>query len=260
MADSNREDGAVEPDPEDYLFEIKWDTESDNHAAVPEPNVNSAAITQQFREEGLKWKPSQKADPDRISFLDLALEIRNMVYREALAKEPELPNYALFAVCRQTQAEGQAIYYSTNTFMAKKYMVLVEGDMTSSEITLDEALEVCTRFDGPVSAAVNGAIKIIGNAFPKVKHVQLKLKCIFLDRAARWDRLDLNTLLMDQAVKILAQEIGENALPNWFHFELASHEESFWIPVWKELKKRCKEANVSVHQLHLSHVNGREDL
>ncbi|KAF2497835.1 hypothetical protein BU16DRAFT_525425 [Lophium mytilinum] len=106
-------------------------------AALEDASKNRS---EQHKLAGLEWEASKTADINRVSFLDLSLELREMIYTEALICEeltctwlPEdpaqryvnkynpqnQPNVALFKVCRQIRAEAQKIYYSSNTFTTR---------------------------------------------------------------------------------------------------------------------------------------------
>ncbi|KAF2804074.1 uncharacterized protein BDZ99DRAFT_467789 [Mytilinidion resinicola] len=95
-------------------------------------------ITEEFREAGLVWKPSKKADCNRISFLDCPREVWDEVYRASLLRgdvERDMysycgegprfvfspyydpPLFVLFSVCQQLRAEAQQVYYQETTFI-----------------------------------------------------------------------------------------------------------------------------------------------
>ncbi|KAF2497834.1 hypothetical protein BU16DRAFT_326421 [Lophium mytilinum] len=192
MADPEQEEGALEPDPPKSVVMQENDDEptssgdsdtasssenhhqpcerhSDNQDYEIKPLSSSINITQEFRADSLQWKPSQQADLNRISFLDLALELRNQIYKEALVKEriekipytkvPRLApkfypgpaddpvNFALFAVCRQIRAEAQTVFYSENTFVANEMMItgLIKGKLDDRGISLSRILEVVPK-------------------------------------------------------------------------------------------------------------------
>ncbi|KAF2804075.1 uncharacterized protein BDZ99DRAFT_159418 [Mytilinidion resinicola] len=108
------------------------------NAALEDASTNR---TERRKSAGLEWEASNTADPNRISFLGLSLELREMIYKEALVCEeltcnwlpdnPEeryinknnrkaQPNVALFDVCRQISAEAQKVYYGINTFTTRR--------------------------------------------------------------------------------------------------------------------------------------------
>lgn len=94
----------------------------------------------------LEWVPSKSIDESRISFLDLPLELRSIVYEELLvfpgyvahlingrpittfvdmlpgmdaSCPPTMPSKAvfnIFGICRQITAEAKKIFFSKNTF------------------------------------------------------------------------------------------------------------------------------------------------
>ncbi|KAF2813598.1 uncharacterized protein BDZ99DRAFT_474231 [Mytilinidion resinicola] len=88
-----------------------------------------------------KWSQSSRVDESRISFLDLALELREQIY-EAIVVVPEIrpltdgtplehkPNLNVLAVCRQTRAEASKVFVTRNTFTTCR---VLQG----SEYTLD---------------------------------------------------------------------------------------------------------------------------
>ncbi|KAF2496479.1 hypothetical protein BU16DRAFT_526926 [Lophium mytilinum] len=74
-----------------------------------------------------KWSQSLRSDDSRISFLDLALELREQIY-EAMLVVPVIypptdeypwapkPNLNILAVCRQTRAEASKVFATRNIF------------------------------------------------------------------------------------------------------------------------------------------------
>ncbi|KAF2497833.1 hypothetical protein BU16DRAFT_580413 [Lophium mytilinum] len=140
---------------ESHIESKSLDSESGGIAHALVAQLKPALITEERKKELLKWVPSQKTDSDRISFLDISLEIREMIYKEALVCEgsicfrDDLPDFhilwdssdseaddnkpdssnrgankdrpfqQLFSVCRQVYAECQKVFYSCNKFVGR---------------------------------------------------------------------------------------------------------------------------------------------
>ncbi|KAF2497836.1 hypothetical protein BU16DRAFT_326446 [Lophium mytilinum] len=140
------------PEPEEHAGKLSLEEEESNFGSEDEftgsedsgdqesdpESEEPTLITQEFRKDGLVWKSSNKADPERFSFLDFPRELRNEVYQASLVRgevcrsswshdgagarfnfypSDDPPNFTLFAVCQQVRAEAQESYYGATTFV-----------------------------------------------------------------------------------------------------------------------------------------------
>jgi hypothetical protein len=166
----------------------------------------------------------------------------------------DLPQFSLFAVCKQVCAEASTVYYGKNTFWSRgEFMIhnkfygrlyyVVQPPYSSLVRLLHISLYWECYLDGPLADSINLIVSSVATTFPKVKHCKLNLSVF-----------ELSSLDVDQADLSLDYAAGKlegllcvtPPLPSWFHIRLdqlvrSNEAGQKWLPAWEEVKRRRNE-------------------
>ncbi|KAF2804077.1 uncharacterized protein BDZ99DRAFT_526116 [Mytilinidion resinicola] len=228
------------------------DSSNDSYPLVrqrkPEP------LTEERKMELLQWVPSQKADSDRISMLDISLEIREIIYKEALVCEGSIcaredllefslefdeahdssdsgvdkcrPFTQIFCVCRQLYAECEKVFYSCNRFVGRPQAIHSFRDheikfVPSPYNTLVRRVEYGVYWESLQNwpGAFCDHLNKVREWMPATNHVQYKLR--WADNLIDLDGNSSPEASLKRTVGLLkCYTLKDQKLPEWLEFSI----------------------------------------